>query len=117
MSDADDLEAANARIVALLRENADLQSQVAGLNRALDRAEKCARLTGGPYTHKLDIDGTCRVCGYLPLAGDDAPPGCPYTIRNLDSYRPPGRPLASAGEAQRAASELRELLATEGKAE
>lgn len=113
MSDADDLEAANARIVALERENARLQQDVASLQRLLDRAERCARMSGGPYSHRMR-GASCAVCGYTPIDGDAAPPGCPYTIRDIDSYRPPGKPLASAGEAQRAASELRDLLA-EGK--
>lgn len=70
-------------------------------------------MAGGPFEHRPDVRGICRVCGYpMHFTGDE--PGCPYQVKDMATYTPPGRPLASAGEASTAARELRELLG-EGK--
>ncbi len=70
-------------------------------------------MPGGPFEHRPDAQGICRVCGYqMPVPDATLLPlcGCPQQVKDMSSYKPRGKPISSEQDATRAASELRALL-------
>lgn len=72
--------------------------------------ESGVRASGGPYDHRYNESGQCRVCGYQR---SDNAPGCPAKVEM--AVYDVGEPLTNARDFRRAARELHAMLAPGGK--